>query len=316
MRGNDPKKFTDNNHLGVPKTLDRKKLHRRSPYSAWDIWLIGLFSIGIGVVLTYTALFGENGFIKNISFPMFVWFLFFLSITILFARVFFLGLVELNKHRRILRQKKNDPNAPWLYDFENNLEGAIGSRLRYSIWEEFLAVFVFLLFISLFGFMMDFKVIWTVIVSIALICLMFYQGGKGALENILNLSHYFKFGKGRFVFTKFPFYLGSTLQAKVSNLPPKEKINDLVLKLRFIQEEIIDSSKVNFLEYFLDQKIFSIQDLDVDGNLPIEWPLPDNPEFTTNLSERPAKYWELEVKAETSGVDYHERFLLPVYAKP
>ena len=65
MRGNDPKKFTDNNHLGVPKTLDRKKLHRRSPYSAWDIWLIGLFSIGIGVVLTYTALFGENGFIKN-----------------------------------------------------------------------------------------------------------------------------------------------------------------------------------------------------------------------------------------------------------
>jgi hypothetical protein len=48
----------------------------------------------------------------------------------------------------------------------------------------------------------------------------------------------------------------------------------------------------------------------------MEWPLPNDAELSTQLNGRPAKFWELEVKAKTPGVDYHERFLLPIYAKP
>jgi hypothetical protein len=44
--------------------------------------------------------------------------------------------------------------------------------------------------------------------------------------------------------------------------------------------------------------------------------LPTDDDLNSGLSERPAKFWELEVEAKTPGVDYHERFLLPVYAKP
>jgi hypothetical protein len=34
----------------------------------------------------------------------------------------------------------------------------------------------------------------------------------------------------------------------------------------------------------------------------------------TRLSERPPRYWELEIGAEVPGIDYQGRFLLPVYA--
>lgn len=50
------------------------------------------------------------------------------------------------------------------------------------------------------------------------------------------------------------------------------------------------------------------------GKLSQEWVLPGDPEFASALSQRPALFWELEVKADTPGVDYHSSFLLPVYA--
>ena len=31
--------------------------------------------------------------------------------------------------------------------------------------------------------------------------------------------------------------------------------------------------------------------------------------------DHPAKFWELEVQGERSGLDYHSRFLLPIYTK-
>ena len=36
----------------------------------------------------------------------------------------------------------------------------------------------------------------------------------------------------------------------------------------------------------------------------------------TRLSDRPPRYWELEVAANTPGLDLQARFLLPVYAEP
>ena len=39
------------------------------------------------------------------------------------------------------------------------------------------------------------------------------------------------------------------------------------------------------------------------GKLSLEWDLPREQEFTSTLSQRPARFWELEVKADTPGVD-------------
>jgi hypothetical protein len=48
----------------------------------------------------------------------------------------------------------------------------------------------------------------------------------------------------------------------------------------------------------------------------IECALPDDPALTTALSEHPARYWELELRAETEGIDFVAAFLLPIYAEP
>jgi hypothetical protein len=41
--------------------------------------------------------------------------------------------------------------------------------------------------------------------------------------------------------------------------------------------------------------------------------LPDDAELRTRLSDRPPLYWELVVDGDRPGIDYHKRFLLPVY---
>ena len=62
--------------------------------------------------------------------------------------------------------------------------------------------------------------------------------------------------------------------------------------------------------------IMLVVGLVASGSFAVEWPLPTQGQWTTTLSERPARFWELEVKADTPGVDYHSRFLLPIYVRP
>ena len=49
--------------------------------------------------------------------------------------------------------------------------------------------------------------------------------------------------------------------------------------------------------------------------LRIAFPLPKQPGLGTCLGENPPRYWELTVESETSGVDYHATFLVPIYAR-
>lgn len=121
-------------------------------------------------------------------------------------------------------------------------------------------------------------------------------------------------GKSKLHFDRFPFFLGDSLQVRVSSLPPKDTIKDLTLNLRVIQKDSAYAGG-KALECYLEQKKVFVRDLDSNGDLPVEWLLPDNPEFTTKLFKLPSIYWELELKAKTTGVDYHQRFLLPIYAK-
>ncbi len=53
-------------------------------------------------------------------------------------------------------------------------------------------------------------------------------------------------------------------------------------------------------------------DINTQGEIPISIRLPQG-DFSNRLLDTPRRYWELEVKAETPGIDYHAAFLLPVY---
>ena len=56
-------------------------------------------------------------------------------------------------------------------------------------------------------------------------------------------------------------------------------------------------------------------DLQKRKNLQLEWDLPADENYRTQLSLRPARFWELEIKGERPGIDVHSRFLLPVYSR-
>ena len=68
-------------------------------------------------------------------------------------------------------------------------------------------------------------------------------------------------------------------------------------------------------QLFHESRTLKGREVAPSGKLSIEWNLPGDLEFVSTLSERPARFWELEVKADTPGVDYHSSFLLPIYAR-
>jgi len=54
-------------------------------------------------------------------------------------------------------------------------------------------------------------------------------------------------------------------------------------------------------------------DLRPGQSIRIAFDVPEG-EYETRLSERPPRFWELEVAADTPGIDCRARFLVPVYA--
>jgi hypothetical protein len=50
-------------------------------------------------------------------------------------------------------------------------------------------------------------------------------------------------------------------------------------------------------------------------SVPITFAVPEGFPMT-ELDARPARYWELQVHADTPGVDFDGRYLVPVYARP
>ena len=51
-----------------------------------------------------------------------------------------------------------------------------------------------------------------------------------------------------------------------------------------------------------------------EGNeVPVSFDLPSG-DYGTRLAEAPARYWELAVVADTPGLDFTAKFLVPVYS--
>lgn len=320
MRGNDPKNF-DKNYCRIPVILKDRRSHSQFAGSPWGYIFIGMTVMGLfGFLFIYVFIALLNPLIRP---PNGIYVLGVAILLFLFS-MFFNGIIIIGNGIKVICLKKNTSETknilnekPWIRDFPGSLLGIGGSRYSKYLFDEINSLLI--------GLILSFVIFCTVFLIETTIGFIFWMGVlsiwfwgmfQDSKKELLGIIKYFKYGRGKLLFNRFPFFLGDKLEFKISDLPPKDQINGMTLNLRFIQEEKPENQMVRFWEYYFEQKKFSIQDLDSNGDLPIEWSLPDNSEFTTNLSERPAKYWELEVKAKTPGVDYHERFLLPIYAKP
>ena len=211
------------------------------------------------------------------------------------------------------------PNSPWLWDYpwqasgitDNKLNESLNSLIALVVFGAFLAPFNWIAFISDSG-----GLFWQVLTGLFDVMIVFGVGGY----LLKNIGQFFAFGNGRVGFSNFPFFLGQTMSLTIEGLP--ENLNTLQLNLRCMEEayEIRKrgrkrESVLVCYQIYHDSQTIRGELVNETGALRCSWNLPNDKSFTSTPNERPATFWELEVHGERVGVDYHSRFLLPVYAK-
>ena len=228
------------------------------------------------------------------------------------------GARGLSRKTRLNEGKKIRPEMPWLWDYDWEPLGISENKVK-KVLGAFVAALFLLLFLSPFNWWAFFSgqgefLLYLVVGlfdSIALVVL------GNAFYKLFQLL---KYGDSRLRFGDFPFYLGQTAQMTLEGLPAD--MNKLKLELRCVEEayETRGSGKNRSQQVVCYRRYGEERNLDPsefpqNGSLKMEWELPEDTELSSRLSERPALFWEIEIEAATPGIDYHSRFLLPVYAK-
>lgn len=303
---------------------ERMRLSERRPVSrttihGWPSMLFGLPFAGMG---TFILLIGmEKVEVSQTKIHAPLWVISVCGLMFLLAGLWFIwhGMDGLRRQARIQNVRTTRASSPWLWDYEwqalgisdNKLKKVIHAFLMLVLVGTFLAPFHWWAFMSNDGRMMIKGIV-------VFFDLAFGLGGGYYLFH--NLALFLKYGNGRLRFDTFPFFLGDKLSVVLVGLP--SKINQLQLDLRFIEEKYETrqrgqekESKVVCYQLYHEARTLEGREIASADKLSQEWDLPENPEFASTLSQRPARFWELEIKADTPGVDYHSRFLLPVYAR-
>jgi hypothetical protein len=127
-----------------------------------------------------------------------------------------------------------------------------------------------------------------------------------------------RFGSSRARLDHFPFFLGEELNCTLDLNADVRGFDELEITLRCVEERYETSgtgkdrsTKVVCYQVFGETRTIDPQSRDPFA---VRFGLPVDGE-TTRLGERPATFWELEVKGERSGVDFLSAFKMPVYAR-
>jgi len=136
-----------------------------------------------------------------------------------------------------------------------------------------------------------------------------------------TLAQQAKYGRARLAFQSFPYYLGETLAARLSSTRAIGQFKKLTFTLRCIEERTVTrrTNKGTSTQTVCDQ--LWAEEVTQEGGalregseVVVRFDLPEG-DYGTRLSAPPARYWELAVVADTPGLDFSAKFLVPVYAK-
>lgn len=233
--------------------------------------------------------------------------------------VAWVGLAGMLRARGARRRKEEHPLEPWFWDHpwdkrwaeSGGLGPAIQAFLGFLFLEGFLSIFHWWAFFSGEGpFPLKIFVLIFDLIALALLFGAFYA-----------LFQYFKYGKSRLHFARFPFRPGQSLEGGLEANRRLLTADCIGITLRFIEEvtEVTGTGKnrssrqvlygLHEVKQEIDARMFQGGSI---AEIPISLRLPAG-DCATKLLETPRRYWELEVKAETPGIDYVARFLVPVY---
>ena len=139
---------------------------------------------------------------------------------------------------------------------------------------------------------------------------------------LTTIWHRARYGRSRLAFGSFPFFLGQPLQVRLSTGRPLGAFKSLVLTLRCVEERTATtqtakgrSTRIVCDQLWADEITLAESWALQEGEIPVSFRLPEG-DYATRLAEPPVRYWEIEVTADTAGLDFRAVFPLPVYARP
>ena len=286
---------------------------------AWLALVIGLGLIGAGVAL---GLVGA-GLLRptpRVPVPAAVPYAISVSFVVIGAWLLAYRLEDGLRMARTRRFRRTMPGAPWLADHPWDPAGAWDETGRRAVATAILAVIlgVFLVPFNWVAFSPRSGIdLWGRILFVVV------TGAFDVLTLVVvGYAVYFAWRRVRFGpvflrFERFPLTLGTPCRVWL-RVPRPPADCRLAATLRCIEERYVadgDSSSTQSEQVWADALPIETAWGRVSGswNLPIGLRMPLGP-YETRLADRPPRYWELEVRGETHGVDFGATFLMPVYA--
>ncbi|NOY68251.1 MAG: hypothetical protein GXP53_01980 [Deltaproteobacteria bacterium] len=217
---------------------------------------------------------------------------------------------------RATANRRRFADRPWMLDYPWNPSGIddrpaarwMNSLLGTILFSAFLVPFNWWAFFSREGVLMVKLITGLFDIILVLIFMGF----------IYRLFQSLKYGSSRLSFARFPYAPGGVLEAGFS----PNCFEEMDVTLRYVEEwlEAHGSGNNRTVRQKSVSRWSETRHILPDMRLPevaIEFKLPDNREWTTNLMADPrVRYWELVVTSKGPGIDFRTTFPLPVYKIP
>lgn len=226
------------------------------------------------------------------------------------------GLAGLRHKRTTDSRARAVPDKPWLWEHEWRQDG-IGSDTGGEIAKAFgFALFALVFLLPLHWAVLMVKGLpWVVGFGVVIFDIVIV-GITGHGVNLIRMRR--RYGASWLHFRRFPFRTGEKLEATLDATRGMSDVPSLNATLRCVQEryEIRGRTARNRELEVVCYALWSASarvDRSAGGAFNFEFEIPaDAP--SSALRERPSRYWELIVASDDlPGVDYHARFLVPVY---
>ena len=230
----------------------------------------------------------------------------------------FISLRDQSHRQRLLLKY---PDQSWLADYRWNPKGIAGDELRkvYKTFGGAIGIIIFFIPFNWFAFFTkDIPSIFAVFVGFFDFFIIL-----GLAYGSYLFLRFLKYGTSFLQFNQFPFFLDDKVDA-VLNTEAIKGLKDMVVTLRCIEEKYETrgtgrnrSTVIVSYQIYADSVKFDNagQSQHMRLYLPVSFPLPRDLNYNTALSVRPAKYWQMELKAATPGINYLSTFLIPVYVR-
>jgi hypothetical protein len=216
------------------------------------------------------------------------------------------------------REARHAPDQPWLYDFHWRREGFTFSAFN-SMLQRLLGALVWTAFlVPFFWIGVTQRGAWIFAASagfLGLFGLVFWYRWLQMLTELL------RYGNSFLAYNSFPFFLGSTLSARLRAPSHLADFEEITLTLRCVRERYITSgsgdnrkTQVVCLELYGETKTFTRGQLAAYSGheIPVEFTLPEGQPITA-LASTPPVYWEIEASGKSSRAPFEAFFLVPVY---